>query len=111
MPRGTQFIGPPCPHYPKQFRTEAAHIARNESRKRYDDKIRASKPLRSFEADGYPLRLRLQRLLACIKQRCQRKTYADREIQCLIDIDDLAVLWVRYNADRLQRPSIDRIDN
>jgi hypothetical protein len=109
--RGKPYQGPPCPHYPGRFKTEAAHVAKMESQRRYDAHRRESAELKMFASDQYPLRLRLQKLLATIKQRCERGSYSERNIECSLNLDDLAILWVRCNADRLKRPSIDRIDN
>jgi len=63
--------------------------------------------------DNYSsLRLRLQRLLNCIRQRCQtRPRYAGRGIECRIDFNDLWDVWHRDNAAALDFPTIDRIDN
>ena len=104
--------GPPCPHYPKRFKTEAAHVAHTEANWRYDERRRQEREPRQFAAHAYPLRLRLQRLLATIRQRCRvRKNYAGRGIQCHLNYDHLLFIWKRDGAARMQRPSIDRRDN
>jgi hypothetical protein len=104
--------GEPCPHYPDTFNTEAAHMAHNESKRNHYERKRAAEPVRSFEADAYPLRLRIQRLLAVIKQRCRDlPNYAGRGIKCLVTFDDLVAVWQRDNAAKMSKPSIDRIDN
>jgi len=106
------YVGDPCPHYPDQFKTEAAHIGRLESKKRHYEKTRAERAQHRFAAEAYPLRLRLQRLLAVIRQRCRyRDRYAGRGIECRITFEHLHAAWHRDGAANMRRPSIDRIDN
>lgn len=58
----------------------------------------------------------LQHLLAQIKQRCSNpkskgySRYGGRGIKCLLTHDELKQLWKIYRANRLKKPSIDRID-
>lgn len=107
-----RFTGPPCVHYPHRFKTEAAHEGRKQSQHRYEERRRASKSPRVFEAHTYGLRLRLQRLLANIKYRCRnRERYAGRGIQNFLTFADLQFLWERDGAGAMQRASIDRINN
>ena len=107
-----QHSGPPCLHYPERFKTESAHAAHTEASRRYDERKRQKREPRQFDAQAYPLRLRLQRLLASIHQRCRaRKNYAGRGIQCRLNYDQLLFIWKRDGAEKMRRPSIDRRDN
>lgn len=110
--RGKAYEGEPCPHYPDIYNTEAAHQAHLAAKRRSQQRIASENEPKQFEAEAYPLRLRLQRILNTIKWRCRvRPRYAGRGITCELTLDDMAILWVRDNADQLHRPSIDRIDN
>jgi len=107
-----RFSGPPCVHYPDRFKTEAAHEGKKECQHRYEEKCRARRSRREFEAHTYPLTLRLQRILANINYRCRnRERYAGRGIRNFLTFADLLFLWQRDNAESMQRPSIDRRDN
>ena len=80
--------------------------------KRYWDLRNEGKSLPVFESDALPLKQRLQRMMCSIRHRCKhRPTYGGRGIECRVTIDDLAIAWVRDNADQMRRPSVDRIDN
>lgn len=104
--------GEPCPHFPHRFKTEAAHEAKKQSQWRYDERKRQERGVRSFTADGYALRLRLQRLLAVMRQRCKvRPTYAGRGIKCDLTFDQLLYIWKRDKAAKMAKPSADRINN
>lgn len=52
-----------------------------------------------------------------IRRRCEDKKspfykwYGGRGIKCLLKREDIEFLWNRDKADKLKRPSIDRIDN
>ena len=113
--RRRRFDGPPCSHFPERFKTEAAHQAKVEAQKRYDARKRGEKPIRSFESDGYPLKLKLQRILANVKFRCShpetKPRYAGRGIQCRITYEDLLFIWERDGAENMARPSLDRENN
>ena len=113
--RHANFTGDPCPHYPHRFKTEAAHQAKIESQRRYEARKRAANPIRSFESDGYPLKLKLQRILANAKYRCRhpeaKARYGGRGIQFRITYRDLFYIWHRDGAANMARPSLDRIDN
>jgi hypothetical protein len=106
------FTGEPCPHMPHLYKTEAAHLAHNERNRAYYEQKQSEYGPRQFESDGCPLRLRLQRLLATIRQRVSRPgRYAKRGIQCHVTFDDLLFAWNRDDAASMRRPSIDRKDN
>jgi len=82
--------------------------------RRYDARKRAERPVRVFESDGYPLKLKLQRILANVKYRCthgERERYAGRGIECRITFDDLLFVWERDGAESMARPSLDRKNN
>lgn len=55
--------------------------------------------------------------LTSIKTRClnpkhpQFKNYGGRGIKCLITWEELRFLWVRDEADKMIKPTVDRIDN
>lgn len=87
-------------------------LSRSERNRRYYEKQRMKRGIRTFVSDGYPLRLRLQRLLCTIRQRCRdSKRYGQRGIKCALTFNDLWDAWHRDNAASLHRASIDRIDN
>lgn len=44
------------------------------------------------------------------KRGLANKNYGGRGIKCLITKDDLKTLWIRDKAEKMLRPSIDRID-
>ena len=49
-----------------------------------------------------------------IRQRCnnpKRRGYGAKGIKCLITKEELEELWVTCEADRMDRPTIDRINN
>lgn len=55
-----------------------------------------------------------QLVLDWIRARCSNpryKNYYGKGIKCLLSLDDLKDIWVRDNADSMDKPSIDRIDN
>lgn len=105
------YLREPCPHYPERFKTEAAHIGTLAAKKRYYEKLCAARKKKRFASDLYPLRLRLQRLLCTIRQRVTRGRYAEKGIQLRLTFSDLVFVWERDGADKMKRPSIDRIDN
>ena len=105
------YRGAPCPHYPHLFRTEEAHIGRLASKKRHHDKKKAERAARRFASDLYPLRLRIQKLLCTIRQRVTRGNYAAKGIECRLTFNDVLTAWDRDGAEKMNRPSIDRIDN
>ena len=94
---------------------EEKRIRHRERQRQYDARLRAKKPIRVFESDGYPLRLRLQRILANAKYRCRhpeaKARYGGRGIRCNLTFDDLLHAWNRDGAEHMARPSLDRIDN
>ena len=57
------------------------------------------------------------RTFYAIRQRCNNPNYygyhryGGRGIQCHITKDELMILWFRYGADKMNNPSIDRINN
>lgn len=94
--------------------TEEERVKRRERNRRYEARKQAETPIRLFESDGYPLRLKLQRILANVKYcraHAHRERYAGRGIKCRITHDDLLFIWDRDGAEQMARPSIDRIDN
>lgn len=105
------YFGEPCPHYPDRFKTEAAHIGRLESKKRYYEKRAKERRSKRFASDCYPLRLRIQKLLCTIRQRVTRGNYAKKGIRDLLTFNDVLAAWERDGAAKMKRPSIDRIDN
>ena len=56
-------------------------------------------------------------ILSNIKRRCNNPTckdykwYGEREIKCLITLQEIEILWKRDKAYLMRRPNIDRIDN
>jgi len=46
-----------------------------------------------------------------IVARCRNGRYADKGIRNFLTLEDVAYLWARDRAYRLNQPSIDRIDN
>jgi hypothetical protein len=51
------------------------------------------------------------------KTRCSCKTdraykwYGGKGVRCLFTVEEVKTLWFRDGADKMQRPSIDRIDS
>lgn len=64
----------------------------------------------------YDLDYRMRKLLNTIRARCNReskrpdcKYYAGLEVT--LTVNDLKTLWVRDNANKMERPTIDREDS
>lgn len=52
--------------------------------------------------------------LKSARYRCNNrnyKTYFDKKIECFLTLEDIYYLWDRDNADAMEQPSLDRIDN
>lgn len=93
-------------------RKERARLAHNERNRAYHARKKAEREPRQFESDAYPLRLRIQRILANVKWRCAHKErYVQRGIKCQINHSHILFAWHRDGADQMQRPSLDRRDN
>lgn len=98
--------GPPCPHYPYKFRTEAAHQGRLASRRRSHRRLMKSS-----------LDYRLSALLRTIEQRCYDprhatyRWYGAKNIKNFLTLDMLKFMWRRDHADKMKKPSIDRADS
>ena len=111
-PRENRKYGPPCPHHPDKYEYEAQHQAKLDSKRRCDARNRMEKPIRCFESWGYPIKRRIQLILAAARRRCRvHPRYAGRGIKCLITHDDLLFIWNRDGANDMARPSLDRINN
>lgn len=95
--------GPPCPHYPHKFKTEAAHQAKLAARRRNHKRMRASS-----------LDYRLHALLVTINHRCNSpkhcsyRWYGGRGIKNFLTFEDVKFLWFRDGAWAMKRPTIDR---
>lgn len=65
----------------------------------------------------HDLRYRLKSILATIRHRCDSpkfigyKYYGGKGVRNFLTLDDLIFLWHRDGADKMKRPSIDRIDS
>lgn len=52
-----------------------------------------------------------ERTFVFIRERCRHNPfYRERGIKCHVSADDLKMAWLRDGADRMDRPSIDRIN-
>lgn len=92
--------------------TEQQRLDHNRRNREYHEREKAKREPRVFEAHGYSLRLKLQRILANVKWRCaHRDRYVGRGILCQINFNDVLKAWLRDGAEHMQRPSIDREDN
>lgn len=75
----------------------------NEKMKKYREKMFKEKP---WMASYLSARQR------CLdKKGCRAKTYFERGIKFLMTIDDFKFLWFRDNAQEMEWPTIDRINN
>jgi len=89
------------PDYSKKY--YVANKPRIASRKRWRQK--------------YDLDYRLSAVLKTIIQRCNDsrhatyKFYGGKGVQNFLTLNDLKTLWVRDNANKMNRPSIDRVDS
>jgi hypothetical protein len=95
--------GPPCPHYPHKYKTEAAHQGKLASRRRNHHRFMKTS-----------LDYRLKQVLGTIRHRCESpkfigyKYYGGKGIKNFLTLGDLNLLWVRDGADQMKRPTIDR---
>ena len=59
----------------------------------------------------------LKRVLSQAKTRCNcasprnTKCYINKGIKVELTLDDVCFLWIRDNAEKLEKPSLDRIDS
>jgi len=79
-------------------------------------KKRAHDARRHKERMASDLDYRMKKLLATIRARCDRgKGRNDGQyyggLPVTLTVNDLKTLWVRDNANKMARPSIDRIEN
>lgn len=100
------YNGPPCPHFPHKYKTEAAHQAKLASRRRSHHRFQKTS-----------VDYRLKAILGTIRHRCESpkfigwRWYGAKGIKNFLTLRDLKKLWERDNAAAMRKPSIDRIDH
>jgi|SRR6185369_15986131 len=101
-----RYSGPPCPHYPHKFKTEAAHQGKLQARLRAHHRFMKSS-----------LDYRLKAILRTVVQRCDDprhasyRWYGGKGIKNFLTFEDVKYLWFRDNAAAMKRPSLDRCDS
>lgn len=97
--------GPPCPHYPHRYKTEAAHQAKLASKRRHHHRQMKTS-----------LTYRLRALLRTVKQRCNDprhasyRWYGGKGVKNFLTMNHLRIMWKRDGASKMTKPSLDRFD-